>query len=86
MFKTLLKMLKTRHFSDSQAYRVLVLSETFKSKGQFVPDLVRNYLVVRILHNVPDFGRLGAQVHLLQILAFKNNLAGPFAVRHQNAF
>ena len=64
----------------------MIAAQAFQSKGQFMPDLIRDDLIVGILHHKADFGCLVILVHLIQGDAAEQNPAAALAVRRQHGF
>ena len=54
----------TGHFCHPQTDGFLICPQAFQSKGQFMPDLVCDDLVIRILHHVANPGGLGTQIRI----------------------
>ena len=64
----------------------MVTAQAFQAKGQLVPDLVRDDLVVRVLHDKADLGGLVLLVHLIYGNAAEQNLSAALAVGRQHGF
>jgi len=73
----------TGHFRNPGTHSFLVTAQAFQAEGQFVPYLVGYNLVIGILHNITDFGRLIPRTYLINGGAVEKDCAGSFAVRSQ---
>lgn len=51
-----------------------------------MPNLIGHQLIVRILHDITDFGRLVFLAYLLHENPIEHNGAGPFTMRSQYRF
>ena len=74
------------HFRHAKTHGFLVAAKIFQPEGQLVPDLVRDDLVIGILHDKTDFCGLLPQGHLLKRLAPERNGSGALAMGHQHRF
>ena len=72
------------HFRHPGAHGLLITAQRFQSEGQFMPNLVGNQLVIRVLHYIADFGGLVFGADLLHGNAAKENFTRAFAMRCQN--
>ena len=73
-----------RHFGDAQTHRRLIQPKAFQPERQFMPHLIRNDLMIRILHHVGDSAALRAQIQRFDRLILKQDRARLFAVRREN--
>ena len=74
------------HFRHTRAHGRLVAAETFEPERELVPDLVRDDLIVRVLHHEADLRGLVAPGYLRERRAAEENLAAAFAVRREHRF
>ena len=74
------------HFSHPAADGWGVVSQALQSKGQLVPHLIGDDLVIRGLLDKADALRLLPLVQLVQREALKQDLTAPSAVRGQDSF
>ena len=72
------------HFRHTRAHGRLVAAETFEPERELVPDLVRDDLIVRVLHHEADLRGLVALGYLRERRAAEENLAAAFAVRREH--
>ena len=76
----------TSHLCHTQPHGALITSQALQTKGKFMPHLVCDNLIIRILHNISDFCPLIPLAHLIQWCSFKANFSCPFSMRRQNGF
>ena len=74
------------HFRHARAHGRLVAAETFEPERELVPDLVRDDLVVRVLHHEANLRGLVAPRHLRERRAAEKDLAAALAVRREHRF
>ncbi len=74
------------HFGDPGAHGFLVAAQAFQAEGQLVPDLVRDDLIVGILHDEADFGCLIPVGNLVQGHTVEENFAPSFAAGGKYGF
>ena len=74
------------HFRHARAHGRLVAAETFEPERELVPDLVRDDLVVRVLHHEANLRGLVALGHLRERRAAEKDLAAALAVRREHRF
>ena len=74
------------HFRNPGTHGLLVAAQAFQAEGQLVPDLVRDDLIVRVLHDKADFCRLIPVGNLTQGHAVKENLPTAFSAGGQHGF
>ena len=70
----------TGHLRHPQAHGLLVAAQALETEGQLMPDLVRDDLAVRVLHDVANPGRLLPRIHCLERTSVKEDFAAPSAV------
>ena len=76
----------TGHLCYTETDGLLIHAKTLQPKCQLMPHLICDDLVIRILHNVPNSGRLGPKIRIFQRFSFKKYLALCFSVRRKYAF
>ena len=74
------------HFRHPGPHGFLVAAQTFQPEGQLVPDLVRDDLIVGILHHIADFFRLLPHRHLGKLPPGKQHPAAAAAMGCQHRF
>ena len=74
------------HFRHTRAHGRLVAAETFEPERELVPDLVRDDLIVRVLHHEADLRGLVALGYLRERRAAEEDLAAALAVRREHRF
>ena len=74
------------HFRHARAHGRLIAAETFEPERELVPDLVRDDLVVRVLHHKTDLRGLVTFGHLRERRAAEKDLAAALAVRREHRF
>ena len=74
------------HLRHARAHGRLVAAKAFEPERQLVPDLVRDDLVVRVLHHKADLRGLVALGHLRKRRAAEENFAAALAVRREHRF
>ena len=74
------------HFRHPAPHFLLVAAQAFQPEGQLVPDLIRDDLVIRILHDEADFAGLVPVRNLLQRNTMEKNFPDSFAVGGQDGF
>ena len=72
------------HFRYTRAHGRLVAAETFEPERELVPDLVRDDLIVRVLHHEADLRGLVALGYLRERRAAEEDLAAALAVRREH--
>ena len=74
------------HFRYPASHGFLVTAQAFQAKGQLMPDLVRDDLVIGVLHHEADLLGLVPVRNLFQRNAPEQNFAGAFAVGGEDGF
>ena len=72
------------HFRHAETDGLVILAEAFQTEGKLVPDFIRHDLIIGILQNIADLRRLGAEIHIFQIRAVKQDSALFLTVRGEN--
>ena len=76
----------TGHLRHAAAHGGLITAQTFQPEGQLMPHLVGDDLVVGVLHDIADFGRLIPLGHVFQGDAVEANIPAAFTAGSKNAF
>ena len=74
------------HFRNPQPHGLLIAAQRFQAKGQFMPYLIGDDLIIGILHHKADLSGLFRLGHLGQRLCTKQNLTASLTMRHQHGF
>ena len=74
------------HFGHPAANGGGVITQRFQPKGQFVPDLVCDKLILRVLLHETDLLTLDTLIQVVQRCSLEQNFSRPASMGSQNGF